>query len=497
MSPSELRLPGSVAEIAASPPGPSVGAFFDFDGTLIAGYSAKHLLQERVRKGEFGAGEMVRTLGTVLSGGGLNPDTFEQVLRIGAQGWRGRTIEDLDEIGLRLFEKKLADLLFPEMREIVRAHQARGHTVVLTSSATSFQVEPVAAYLGIDDILCNRFATDSDGVLTGEVEQPVLWGPGKADAAQHFAAERGIDLGHSYFYADGDEDTALMYLVGRPRPTNPGKNLAKVAAKRGWPVLRFTSRGADSKLRSALGLGSLLPVAWAGLGVGLLKRSKRAGVNFVSQNWTTVSLAVNGVTVNVTGRENAWSHRPAVFIFNHRNNFDPFIATSIIRKDFAAIAKGELRSDPIVGTLGRLLDIAFVDRSNTASAVAALKPLEEMAAKGLSVIVAPEGTRLDTTGVGPFKKGAFRIAMAAGIPIVPIVIRNAEMIGGRNARSMNPGSVDVAVLPPIPVDDWTLDDLEQRIAGVRQLYLDTLADWPTPDPATDPDPDHRSDQREV
>jgi putative phosphoserine phosphatase / 1-acylglycerol-3-phosphate O-acyltransferase len=107
-----------------------------------------------------------------------------------------------------------------------------------------------------------------------------------------------------------------------------------------------------------------------------------------------------------------------------------------------------------------------------------LKPLEEAAAKGLSIMVAPEGTRLDTHEVGPFKKGAFRMAMATGIPIVPIVIRNAEIIAGRNAATMNPGTVDAVVLPPIPVHDWTLDDLDARIAEVRQLFLDTLADWP-------------------
>lgn len=68
--------------------------------------------------------------------------------------------------------------------------------------------------------------------------------------------------------------------------------------------------------------------------------------------------------------------------------------------------------------------------------------------------------------------------MAAGIPVVPIVIRNAELIGGNKATSMNPGTVDVAVLPAISVDDWTLDDLPERIEGVRRQFLDTLADWP-------------------
>lgn len=70
------------------------------------------------------------------------------------------------------------------------------------------------------------------------------------------------------------------------------------------------------------------------------------------------------------------------------------------------------------------------------------------------------------------------MAMAVGIPIVPIVIRNAEIIAARNSTTMNPGTVDVAVFPPISVSDWTVETLSDRIAEVRQLYIDTLADWP-------------------
>ena len=85
---------------------------------------------------------------------------------------------------------------------------------------------------------------------------------------------------------------------------------------------------------------------------------------------------------------------------------------------------------------------------------------------------------MDTTEVGDFKKGPFRIAMSVGIPIVPIVIRNAEVIASRDSSTFNAGTVDVVVYPPIPVDDWTHDNLVERIAEVRKLYLDTLKDWP-------------------
>ncbi|MBS4727228.1 HAD-IB family hydrolase [Mycobacterium sp. SM1] len=476
----DVRLPGSVAEVMASPPGPQIGAFFDLDGTLVAGFTGVMLTQERFRRREMGVGELI---GMVQAG--LNHQLgrieFEELITRAAAMLRGRALSDVEEIGERLFTQKIESRIYPEMRELVRAHLARGHTVVLSSSALTIQVDPVARYLGIPHTLSNRFETDDNGILTGRVVKPILWGPGKAEAVQRFAVEHGIDLNDSYFYADGDEDVALMYLVGNPRPTNPKGKMATVARRRGWPILRFTSRGnfgIASQLRALAGIGSLFPVAAGAVGLGLLTRSRRRGVNFFTSAWSQLLLATSGVRLNVIGAENLTAQRPAVFIFNHRNQVDPIIVAALVREDWTGVAKKELESDPIVGTLGKLLDAVFIDRDDPAAAVAALHRVEQRAKAGLSIVIAPEGTRVDTTGVGPFKKGPFRIAMAAGIPLVPIVIRNAEIIAARNSTTMNPGTVDVAVLPPIPVDDWTLDTLSDRIAEVRRLYVDTLANWP-------------------
>ena len=476
-----LRLPGSLAEVEAGPDGPKVGAFFDLDGTLIAGYSAGHLASARLRSRDLGPAEVLRAVGVAV-GAGLGRAGFEDLLQIAADAWRGRNHDDLEEMGQRLFLQKLEGLVYPEMREFVRAHQRRGHTVVLCSSATSYQAEPVAAFLGIDRVLCNRFVVH-DGVLSGEIEQPVLWGAGKANAVQRLAAELEVDLGASYFYADGDEDAALMYLVGHPRPTNPGRRLARIAASRGWPVIALASRGGGRpgpRVRTAAGLAALAPIATLGAVVGVARWNRRTGLNLATPLWLDVLFAINGVKLRVQGRENLWAQRPAVFIFNHRNNFDPFITGRLVERDFTAVAKKELERHPVLGPFGKLADLAFIDRSDSASAIASLGAIQELAKKGLSVIVAPEGTRLDTTEVGPFKKGAFRMAMAAGIPIVPVVIRNSELIAARNASTMNPGTVDVVVLPPIPVDDWTVADLPARIESVRARYLETLRDWPEP-----------------
>ena len=208
-------------------------------------------------------------------------------------------------MGERIFQQSVVDLIYPEMRELVRAHQRRGHTVVLSSSALTMQAEPVARYLGIDHVVCNRFVVDEHGVLTGEVQRPVIWGTSKATSVQQFAAEHRVDLRSSYFYADGDEDLALMHLVGNPRPVNPGPELTKVAERRGWPILRFSSRGGGGPLgrvRNLAAIGSLGPVAAGALSLGLLTRNKRIGVNFLTRYWPEAVLALNGVKLNVTGR---------------------------------------------------------------------------------------------------------------------------------------------------------------------------------------------------
>ncbi len=117
-----------------------------------------------------------------------------------------------------------------------------------------------------------------------------------------------------------------MYLVGNPRPTNPGDKMAEVARKRGWPILEFNSRGSGGlmgQVRNLLGVGSVVPAAYGAVGWGLLTRSRRRGINVFTTAFPQLLLAINGVTSTSLGEENLKKKRPAVFIFNHRNNFDP------------------------------------------------------------------------------------------------------------------------------------------------------------------------------
>jgi putative phosphoserine phosphatase/1-acylglycerol-3-phosphate O-acyltransferase len=101
--------------------------------------------------------------------------------------------------------------------------------------------------------------------------------------------------------------------------------------------------------------------------------------------------------------------------------------------------------------------------------------------------MAPEGTRSRTPTVGPFKKGAFHLAAAAGVPVVPVVIRNAGELMWRDASLAHAGTVQVHVHPPIPTEGWTPADVDDAVADVRAIFVDTLEDWPEPAVRTLPD----------
>ena len=471
---------GGVEEVLGSPPGSHIAAVFDLDGTLVAGYTALVFAEDRYRRMQVGPGELARTLALGVLGV-AGRATFGDLITLGASTWKGRSYDEIEAVGQRLFDEKIAGRIYPEVLDLLAAHRSRGHTVVLASSATIFQVGPVARFLGIDNVLCTRLEVTDDRVLTGAVLEPMMWGDGKARAVQLFAEASGADLAASYFYADGDEDEALMHLVGNPRPTNPGRRLAAVAVRRGWPVRRYSSRGGrglTSVARNLAGIGAAVPVGALAMGAGLLNGNRRMAIDLASAGAVDLLMAMAGVEVSVVGAEHLVEQRPAVFIWNHRNNFDPIIVGKLVRSGFTGVAKKELRRDPLFGVAGRLLDMVFVDRDDTAKALETLASLDRLIAQGVSVLIAPEGTRSPDGELGPFKKGAFRIAMAGGIPLVPVVLRNAHVLGPRNATFMRPGKVDVVVLPPVDPGAWILPELDERIAEVRQSFLDTLADWP-------------------
>ncbi len=471
----------AVATVATSPEGPRIGAFFDFDGTLIDGYSAKALLAHRLRSGDLGPLEIVHTA-RALSGDTLAEAGFSKLVTRGFASWAGRPTQQLEELGTKLFRERIAGDVFHEVWRLVKAHQRRGHVVAIATSATRFQVAPLARELGVEHVLCTELE-ERAGILTGRVDGRTLWGPGKAAAVRAFAAEHDVALADAYAYANGNEDVPFLASVGHPRAVNPQPELAAAAASEEWPVLRTRPRGKRFDLkpaaRTAATYGTLLGAGAAGVALGVATGSKRRGIDFATSTFAQVASALTDVRVEVSGEESLWRHRPAVFMINHQSSLvDLLVTTSLLRGGATAVAKKEAASVPVIGKLLELADFAFIDRTDSGQAQQAMREALDRLEAGTSIVIAPEGTRSYTPRVGEFKKGGFHLAMQAGVPIVPIVIRNAGELMWRNARTMQAGAVQVLVHEPIPTAGWSKADLDAAVERVHALYVDTLENWP-------------------
>ncbi|CAN5513603.1 HAD family hydrolase [soil metagenome] len=226
-----------VAGIAEAPGGPGVGAFFDLDGTLVDGFTAAAHAGHRIRNRQSGIGELIGVFEAAVRYRWGRME-FDRLLTRAAGYLRGESLSELDELGKDIYLRRIDARVYPLMRQVVRTHQDRGHTVVIISSALTIHAAPVAAALNIPHLVCNHFAVDDAGRLTGEIVAPIIWGARKAGAAEIFATANDVALQSSYFYADGYEDLPLMEAVGHPRPVNPRRGLADAAARNGWPVLK-------------------------------------------------------------------------------------------------------------------------------------------------------------------------------------------------------------------------------------------------------------------
>jgi putative phosphoserine phosphatase / 1-acylglycerol-3-phosphate O-acyltransferase len=462
-------------EIDEGPSGPHIGAFFDLDRTLIAGFSASAFVREWLTSGRAAIAD-VAAAASAATAFQLGRKNFSAFVSESLAMVRDLTEEEFEQIGERIFGSTIAGNIFPESRALVDAHRAKGHTLAVISSATRSQVAPVARELGIEHVFCTELEV-KDSKLTGNIIRPACYGQGKADAAIGFANERGIDLAKSWFYTDSDEDLPLLLIVGRPRPVNPSRRLQSIAAKRVWPVRNFSSRGLPSAVdlvRTSLSMWSLVPSFLLGLPAAMLDGDLRQAVNLAATTWGELGTALAGIHVTVEGEEHLWSKRPAVFIFNHQSGIDPLLLCKLLRRDFVGISKQEIRNYPVLGQLFELAGTIFVDRFNHAEAVKALEPAVDALRRGLSIAIAPEGTRSLGPKPGRFKKGAFRMAMAGGAPIVPIVIHNAVDALPKHGVVIRPASVRITVLPPVGTETWTGDSLDGHIEAIRSDFIRVL-----------------------
>ncbi|MFT4086977.1 MAG: HAD-IB family hydrolase [Gordonia sp. (in: high G+C Gram-positive bacteria)] len=468
-------------EIRSAPEGPHVCAFFDYDGTLIEGFSATAIVRERIRSLQFTPVELADFLLIGLRGVTSEQD-FAEVLEATRPTFAGKTYDELLAMGERLFKNDTAGKLRPQMWQIIRAHRARGHRVVIASSATRFQIEPIAREIGADRALATDVVVE-DGIVTGDILGRPLWGPGKAAAVRRLAREWDLDLDASFAYSDGNEDVPYLESVGHPAAVSPQHGLRGVAEARGWPILDLRNPHAnrlEMLARTGAFYGSFLSGAAVGFVKSLVTDDGTAAMQSGVSSGLDVGLALAGVAVEVLdGEEYLTSARPCVFVFNHQSKLDLPVMIHLVREQATGVAKKEIGQLPVFGQILDAGGVVFIDRADAGKAIEQLEPVvRKIVDENFSLVVAPEGTRSSTPRLGTFKKGPFHIAMQAGVPIVPVVLRNAGEVMWRGAQLIKPGVVEVRVLPPVDTSSWKPETAGEHAEQVRDLFDEALTDWP-------------------
>ena len=133
--------------------------------------------------------------------------------------------------------------VYPQMLDEVHAHQDAGRATFIVSAAGNGVVESLAHVLGMEGGIGTRYEVDAEGNFTGRFDGPFVYGPGKVEAMQAFAAEHDIDLDASYAYSDSLSDLPMLRAVGHPVAVNPDPPLAEIAKQEGWQTMRFERLG--------------------------------------------------------------------------------------------------------------------------------------------------------------------------------------------------------------------------------------------------------------
>jgi 1-acyl-sn-glycerol-3-phosphate acyltransferase len=188
------------------------------------------------------------------------------------------------------------------------------------------------------------------------------------------------------------------------------------------------------------------------------------------------------IRLDARGAEQVPPGRAYVYMSNHQSHLDiPLLYATLPSPTIRMLAKTELFKIPLWGRGLRAAEFVEVDRSDHARAVRSIDQAAALVRDGVSIYLAPEGTRSRDGRIGPLKKGGFHLALGTGAPIVPVAVSGTLDILPRGTRAMRTGlPVRVRIGAPIPVESR---DLEGLIQEVRDFLVANTEGASSADPA--------------
>lgn len=215
-------------------------AFFDLDKTVIARSSGLALGPNFYREGLISKRLLLRGIAAQFVYLLVGADEAkmermrEKALAI-TKGWEKAKVEQIVE---EVMGDVITPIIYREALDLIEGHRAQGRKVYIVSSSPEEVAVPLGRLLEVDGVIASRGKVDEEGRYTGELEF-YCYGPNKVEAIRDLAAREGVDLEGSYAYSDSITDLPMLEAVGHPVAANPDRDLRKLAAERGWEIVRF------------------------------------------------------------------------------------------------------------------------------------------------------------------------------------------------------------------------------------------------------------------
>jgi len=206
--------------------------------------------------------------------------------------------------------------------------------------------------------------------------------------------------------------------------------------------------------------------------VSLLLTQRKGG--FFAVLWARLNSFFTPMTVQVVGAENIEPGTSYVICANHQSHYDIYVLYGWLGLDFKWVMKKELEKVPVLGPACKVLGHIFIDRSDSKSAIETINAAKARISNGTSVVFFPEGSRSGDGLIKPFKKGAFRIALDLGLPILPVTINGTKNVLPKGSIDLRPGGVTMILHKPISVKGYSEENLTELMDKTRMIISASL-----------------------
>lgn len=188
------------------------------------------------------------------------------------------------------------------------------------------------------------------------------------------------------------------------------------------------------------------------------------------------ALKIADIQLKIEGWEYLEAHQPCIYVANHQSALDLATLGAIYPRRTILIGKKELLWVPFFGVFYVAAGNILIDRQRTVKAVAGLsEAVEAIRKKSASIWIFPEGTRNKAgQGLLPFKRGAFHMALQAGVPVIPIICSPISELASWKEKRLGGGSLRIRILPPVDTEHFEEKEVEKLTREVKDRMLEAL-----------------------